>query len=328
MITLQDKIETYLDNREMRGFSRNPHGILLQKYWRYIVSNNGNLEILTEDDVKGWLYANLSDQSKDISIAAGAIRGLGRYLLAIGEDSYLLPYKYGTYRTTFSPRILTDDELARFFKATDELPNITGHPKTSKFTDSHTATAAPVIYRLLYTSGLRPNEGRLLERSNIDFQSGTVKIIDTKFHKDRTIVISDDMLSLCKRYDDWRSDLKIESKYFFCNKGGQYFGNNWLSVVIRKIWRRANPETAKSELSYFRPYDLRHRFATANIHRWMDEGADLDRMLQYLKVYMGHTELAHTAYYMHILPEKLAHSPGVNWELLDALIPEVKIWEN
>jgi len=51
-------------------------------------------------------------------------------------------------------------------------------------------------------------------------------------------------------------------------------------------------------------------------------------MLPYLQAYMGHETLAATAYYIHLLPEKLVKSSGIDWEALHELIPEVSVWQS
>ena len=61
---------------------------------------------------------------------------------------------------------------------------------------------------------------------------------------------------------------------------------------------------------------------------WLDEKQDLNAMLPYLQAYMGHETLAATAYYIHLLPEKLVKSSGIDWEALHELIPEVSVWQS
>ena len=39
-------------------------------------------------------------------------------------------------------------------------------------------------------------------------------------------------------------------------------------------------------------------------------------LLPYLSAYMGHSELTSTLYYVHLLPENLRRSKGVDWVLL------------
>jgi len=36
---------------------------------------------------------------------------------------------------------------------------------------------------------------------------------------------------------------------------------------------------------------------------------------------MGHGKLSETVYYIHILPERLVKSAGVDWDTLEAMIP-------
>ena len=65
-----------------------------------------------------------------------------------------------------------------------------------------------------------------------------------------------------------------------------------------------------------------------HIRRWLDEGKDLYAMLPYLRAYMGHEKFEDTAYYIHILPDRLLKSPGVDWESIDKIGLEVDLWKN
>lgn len=42
-------------------------------------------------------------------------------------------------------------------------------------------------------------------------------------------------------------------------------------------------------------------------------------LLPYLSAYMGHSELTSTLYYVHLLPEKLRRSKGVDWDFLSSI---------
>lgn len=46
-------------------------------------------------------------------------------------------------------------------------------------------------------------------------------------------------------------------------------------------------------------------------------------MLPYLSAYMGHTQFDDTAYYIHLLPEKLRKSPAIDWKKFEKIFPEV-----
>jgi integrase len=79
---------------------------------------------------------------------------------------------------------------------------------------------------------------------------------------------------------------------------------------------------------YERSYFLRHRFASACLNRWIDNGENLTNMLPYLCAYMGHKSLSETAYYIHILPENLIKSTAIDWDKFNSMFSPVKIDES
>ena len=96
--------------------------------------------------------------------------------------------------------------------------------------------------------------------------------------------------------------------------------------MFQKCWREANPELDASLLPKVRPYDLRHRFASAVLQKWIDEGENIYSKLPYLRAYMGHEEFRDTLYYVHILPDNLLSSPQVNWKQIESVGLEDNIW--
>lgn len=56
----------------------------------------------------------------------------------------------------------------------------------------------------------------------------------------------------------------------------------------------------------------------------IDSGKDLYSVLPYLSAYMGHSSFKETAYYIHLLPERLVKSASIDWDSLSNLIPEVQ----
>jgi len=58
---------------------------------------------------------------------------------------------------------------------------------------------------------------------------------------------------------------------------------------------------------------------------WLDEGKDINALLPYLSTYMGHSDFSYTAYYIHLIPSRLIKSSGIQWDRMDALVPEVGI---
>ena len=148
---------------------------------------------------------------------------------------------------------------------------------------------------LTYTCGLRPNEGRLLKRSEVDLGSGEVRIVNTKWHKSRSIVMSEDMRAVVRSYAAMRDASFPENGYFFPRPDGSPYTAAWMGGKFRNFFARSKKDEPSELLPPVRVYDLRHRFATA--------------------------------YYIHLLPENLVRSSGIDWDSMNRLVPEVELWE-
>ena len=150
-------------------------------------------------------------------------------------------------------------------------------------------------------------------------------IVNTKRNKDRLVVMSDDMLEMCKKYDFQRKIFGAKNPCFFPSTEGSALTSSKIIAAINKAWTTATCNSLNPIASRIRVYDLRHRFASACLNRWLDEGRDLLAMLPYLRAYMGHGDINETAYYIHILPENLTKSSAVNWKIFNDMFPGVSV---
>ena len=77
------------------------------------------------------------------------------------------------------------------------------------------------------------------------------------------------------------------------------------SRAISGLMRRAGLKPPKGRIGP-RPHDLRHAFARERLRRWYQSGADLQKRLPYLSVYLGHLNLLGTEHYLKASPDLLA----------------------
>ena len=140
------------------------------------------------------------------------------------------------------------------------------------------------MFRLIYTCGLRRRESRKLKRKWINFETGEIFIEKSKEKKDRTVVMSDDMLRLCRSFDEKRTATGINSEYFFTKLNGEPFSEYRIKQTFINCWAKVTGLKRTDRLpGNVRVYCLRHRFATTVIHRWLDEKQDLRNKLPYLQ---------------------------------------------
>ncbi len=312
-------IEAMLIYRSSLGFSPMTRAYCLVSFDRYCFKQCPDRDKLTKELVLGWLGETSGKGPWGVFDNALMVRHLGEYLSSVGEEAYILPRGYVSAKSSFSPYILSDIELKLLFRSIDKVPQNNRNDETLE--------CFPVLFRLIYTCGLRPNEGRELKRGNVNFETGEVLIPGSKRKIERIIVMSNDMLSLCKEYDVRRLRTGCSNDYFFPARNGLAYPAYHISAVLKRCWAYANTGTDASMLPRLRVYDLRHRFASAVLNKWLDEGRNLNAMLPYLSAYMGHSSLSSTAHYIHILPENLLKSPSIDWAPLRQLVPEVIKWE-
>lgn len=103
-------------------------------------------------------------------------------------------------------------ELTALFSSIDRLPPTKKEPFLNEI--------APTLYCLIYTCGLRSNEGRELLAENIHLETGELLITHTKRNKERFVVISDDMIALARRYEQRRRFFSFGNPYFFPSVNG------------------------------------------------------------------------------------------------------------
>lgn len=300
-----------LEFREAIGYRADTHKAYLKRFDEFCRNHYPAATELTDKIVLAWAE---SEQGCGIG-ANQAIRVFGEYLQAMGESSYVLPQGYSSKKSGAGAYIFTEAELAALFREIDGIQPNAANP--------YIDIIAPVMFRLTYTCGLRPNESRELLCEHVNLDTGEIFITNTKKQRERIVVMSDDMLNYAREYDGRRKLFTDDNLWFFPSPQGTPYSSATIDRLFKTCWAKANANISGHELPSVRVYDLRHRFASACLNRWLDQKRDLMVMLPYLRAYMGHLRMDDTLYYVHLLPEKISKSPSVDWDALDSVLPEV-----
>ena len=243
------------------------------------------------------------------------IREFAKFLNSIGHSAYVIPLDLTRKPVRRVPHIYSQNELITFFKVVDSLPYCSWSPARH--------FVWPVYMRLLYCCGLRPREARVLLVKNIDLNTGIIKIIESKGHKDRYVTLAPDVLELCSRYHNLVSGLFPTRDYFFPNPDGTgCYSRRGLTHTFHTCIKLAGLKTYNGNCP--RMYDFRHTFATSRMNLWIKEGKDVNVLLPYLSAYMGHVQLSDTAYYIHLIPDFFSHVPNYNVSKYENALPEVE----
>ena len=309
-------IASMLDFRDSAGFERSQYEHNLWRFDSYCRAHHPGESALTEDVVRGWLASEASrGVDGGLRKRASEMRSLANYIRAFGGEAYVLPPRSTPVRPGFTPYILNDAELASLFRSIDQKA-------ASEFRDMAVRGEFSVYFRLVYTCGLRPQECRTARVADLNLSSGELFLRNTKGHSERIVGLSPQMVELLTKYTRRLAVAAPGCEFLFPKKDGGLFKTSNVDAFFRACWLDADINAGRGDIPQVRIYDLRHRFASTVLQRWTDSGRNLYSALPILRAYMGHARITATLYYVHLLPENLRRSPKVDWERLNAIIPE------
>lgn len=268
--------------------------------------------VLNQKIVMDWVSLQPDERMGKLHKRATAIRQLAKYIWRQGIEAYILPDGFTGKMARYNPHIYTKQELSSLFHVMDHCKPCKHYPFYH--------FVVPVIYRLIYTCGLRPGEALTLKAADVNLQTGEILIREAKGHKDRIVVLSFDMLELCRKYYAKMRIFYPHAEVFFPNYLGKAYSVPWIEKTFVKMWKRTG---IKANGPRTRIYDLRHTFATECLYRFVNEGKDLNAWLPYLSLYMGHLNYDSTAYYIHLVPAYFpVNSKGS--DVFNEIVPEVR----
>ena len=301
---LIDAFEQMIAYRKAVGYATATYRSSIPPFINFCVEKYPEAHFITQEMVDEWLaFCSYSDNGRAVFISL--LREFTKYLNFLGYEDFIPGDDYTVKRTAFQPYLFTDGELSALFTTIDSY---TGFTSGKRF---HPEVILPVYSRLLYCCGMRPQEPPSLRMEDVNLETGDIYIRQSKRHKDRHILMSEDMLKLCRHYNL----IVGQREWFFQKWDGLPYETSWYN----RNWRQLITSSGIPWRGTPRPYDLRHAFASRNIVRWMECGKDVMELLPYLSAYMGHAELTSTLYYIHLLPEKLRKAKGIDWQKLSLI---------
>jgi integrase len=155
---------------------------------------------------------------------------------------------------------------------------------------------------------LRRGEALRLSVTDADLANALLTIRNTKFFKSRRIPISADLTTVLRDYAHWRSishPSADATSTFFLDKRGEAVHRCALDNAFKRLRKHVGVRRCDGGRFQPRLHDLRHTFAVHRLISWYRQGADVQRLVYHLSVYLGHDCLAHTQVYLTMIPELL-----------------------
>lgn len=305
-------IRSFVRHREASGrWSDASYGPNLLLFDRYCKREHPDADELSQDMVDGWCGQRGGESNNSCRSRIYVVVSFVRYLRERGLTDVSEPVLPRKQPSAYIPHAFTDEELSRFFEGCDSLPFRPKHVNSlvRKLT-------VPVFFRLLYSSGMRTTEARLLRVGDVDLAEGIVSIHDSKGPGEHLVALHETMVGPMRRYDAAMAELLPGRAYFFPSGTDGHHPASWVQKCFRLVWDSVNEPGAAV------PYELRHHYATENINRWMDLGLSFGDRLVYLSMSMGHADLESTRRYYSITPVMAGAIEAASGDDFNRIVPE------
>jgi integrase len=236
-----------------------------------------------------------NESEKSMHNRIQVVRQFAFYLNDIGYASYV-PL-LAAFKSSYTPYIFTREEVLRFFNVCDNIKASNRNPQSAMF-------FMPILFRLLYATGIRIGEAMSLSVNDIDVQYNHLKIRDSKNGKERLVPFSESVSESLKDYLKYRNQRPVVKgiDYLFVHPAGSAFSSYAPYRWFRKLLFKTNI-SHQGRGAGPRMHDFRHTFAVHSLVAMSEKGVDLYYSLPILSTYLGHQSLAATDKYVRLTAE-------------------------
>ena len=278
---------------------------------RFSLSFNLSTELIPQEMAVEWLLARGDEKPKSQYDRRIILTGFAIYLRNLGFSVYIPETAKVKSKSKFTPHIFSDSELACFFSVTDSLEI----GATSVIMKNQTLPS--ILFRLLLGCGLRVSEALNIKRNDVNFNEQTIRILESKNHKDRLVVMEDSLCQYMKRYIN--ANMTMPEQFIFVKDNGEQITPSLIYNWFRDFLTKAGI-THKGKDYGPRVHDFRHTFAVRSLNKMLDEGKPLYTALPILKDYLGHHDISATEDYVRfaewMIPDVVAAMNSVSEQIV------------
>jgi integrase len=298
MSSLSTELDRYLAIRRSLGYNLSTSERNLRKFTAF--ADREDAEYVTTALFLRWQEVFGSANKQTWSRRLGMVRLFAQWLHCLDPKHEVPPQSLIPSRIRRTrPYIYREDEIRRIVSAASELPSANGVRSLSVST----------LFGLIAVTGLRVSEALSLDTSDIDWDSGVLTLRQGKLGKARLLPVSDcTRLQLVDYVRERDRLLRTTAEPLFVSDLGRRLGDcsaryNF-AVVCQSIGLRS-PQKYNRHGRGPRIHDLRHTFAVRTLLNWYRIGKDPSREMIRLTTYLGHSNPAHTYWYIEAVPELL-----------------------
>jgi len=289
--TFAPHIVDFIAEKRALGYKYECQSAMLRRFDQFCVERFPDESSLSREVILAWAVRRPGEHPATLQGRVTPVRELAKYMVRQGLEAFILPQGMLPKPPRYVPHIYSNDELRRIFEQTDRCHAVTEVPLRH--------LVMPVFFRLLYASGMRLSEARLLKCKDVDLAEGVITVTNAKLGKHRQLPVSPEMLTWLTDYHKAVHMVSGAEDWFFPGFGGRPMTLSNVEKNFRKFLCQAGISHGGRSKGP-RVHDFRHTMAVHCLRRWVLAEKDLQSYLPVLQAYLGHVELGDTAYYLHL----------------------------
>jgi integrase len=288
---LGDYIQGLIQHKRALGYRYETPERTLWRFDQFCISLNWDRPSLDKSLVDRWNQKRSHEAHATWKGRVQVIRQLALYMTRLGLPAYVTPVGTLPKGPRYVPHIFNEAELSAFFQRVDACAYCAEVP--------YRHLTMPLLFRLLYSCGLRVSEALHLRIADVDPDAGVLTIRDTKFHKDRLVPVSERLWERLLAYlqQVHRFSEPNECVFWLADHHPLSIGNVYKNFR-RFLWQAGISHGGWGKGP--RVHDFRHTFAVHCLKGWVRDGKDLTAYLPLLKTYLGHYSFQDSAYYLRL----------------------------
>lgn len=286
--TVRSLVEDMVALNRAAGFDYKKEERVLGQFARFCETRGDESVRIDEEGVREFLYGR-GHRASTVHRNELVMRSLAEFAHSRGHDAWSCDLSAPVRHVPGPPYVFTDDEVVRLFSVIDGQ-------EPSPYTNA--AVVDPVLFRVLYDTGMRLSEALGLAVADADLEAGTLLVRNGKNGRDRLLPIPRSLVGAIARYMPAMHPTGDGAEYLFYAREPMARMNNSTPYVRFRAYLN------DADIPHYpggpHIHSLRHGFAVGRLKAWAREGADLAACLPRLSAYMGHVDLRATQYYLRL----------------------------
>jgi site-specific recombinase XerD len=251
-------MEKFLREKHACGYGYQEPTRILRRLDDFLVREALATHELPRSVARKWLAKKMHESATTQQHRITVVRHFSRFLLRLGYPAYVPDSTLAARNPwSFTPRMLSDEELRKFFQAVDALEPTARSPLRHM--------VMPEVFRLLYGCGFRVREVLKLRVRDVDLQQGIITVRQGKFRKDRLVPPALTLVNRLRKYAAHFENHPPDA-IFFPGPGGRPYSLRTIYGLFRQLLLQCGiPHAGRGKGP--RIHDARHLFAVRALRR-------------------------------------------------------------